>query len=245
MGRIIPQTKGRCDYWPNDPRPTRHDYDMAASPLMRNTQDWRVIKFAELERGAAPSHHGMYRPACPRCPTSQFCLAARVSFAAFDMTKSQAEKFERFHDMTDIQREAPDFQDPDLFALYEKYVPTRHGDAKTEMQTYSQGDLKNVFGKSAWVYKARDKDGALVAASVIDQLGKDFCAEYQIYDPALAKTSPGIGMTLSLIHLMKKEHPDGHLYVGSWSPGSPKLGYKSQFVGTEVYKDGGWSLIAH
>lgn len=245
MGRIIPQTKGRCDYWPNDPRPTRHDYDMAASPLMRNTQDWRVIKFSELERGAAPSHHGMYRPACPRCPTSQFCLAARVSFAAFDMTKSQAEKFERFRDMTDIQREAPDFQNPDLFALYEKYVPARHGDAKTEMQTYSQGDLKNVFGKSAWVYKARGKDGALVAASVIDQLDKDFCAEYQLYDPALAKTSPGIGMTLSLIHLMKKEHPDGHLYVGSWSPGSPKLGYKSQFVGTEVYKDGGWSLIAH
>ena len=96
---------------------------------------------------------------------------------------------------------------------------------------------------ASWAVIARDDDGALTAAFFIDQHEQAFSGEYLIYDPKKAKLSPGISMMLACVDLMRKEIPDGHLYLGSWSNKSPKLDYKKQFGGMEYHLGGQWITL--
>lgn len=245
MGRIAIRPQGLCAYWPQSEKHAAFACDVTAKrTACLGTERWREVKFRELERGAVASANGMYRPACPRCPTTEFCRAARVNFAEFGMTDSQRRKFENFRARVDFATLPGSVFDPDIFKLYKQYVPSRHGDTHTEMADYSAATFKETFGYNAWTITARLQSGEIAAASIIDQHQEDFYAAYQIYDPALAKISPGISMMLSVIAMLRELHPAGHLYVGSWSPGSPKLGYKEQFLGTEVFDQGRWIPIA-
>ena len=244
MGRLItPFVKDHCDYWPRSTKTSRFEFDLVATPHMKHPEDWRALKFKELERGGLSGSQGIYHPTCPACPAAEFCQPARVNFAKFFMSESQRAKHELFRAIVDIEKKPGNYFDPDVFKLYKTYVQARHGDTHTRMGEFTPDTFKNVFGKNAWIFTAKLKNGELLAASMIDQHGSDFCAEYQIYDVDWAKISPGLSMTLSVIEEMRRDNPDGHLYVGSWSAGSPKLGYKNQFRGTEIYSGGQWQLI--
>jgi arginine-tRNA-protein transferase len=229
-----------CNYWPHADKHSRFEFDLAAAPLNRNLEKWRAAKFAELARGGLSGSDGVYHPSCPSCPASEFCVPARVVLSDFSMSDSQRAKHDLFRALVDVEKKPGNYFDPDIFQLYKNYIPARHGDSQTYMGGYTANRFKEVFGNNAWLYTARMKSGELLAASMVDQHGPDYCAEYQIYDPSWGKISPGISMTLSLVELMRAENPNGHLYVGSWSPGSPKLGYKNQFYGTEIFSGGRW-----
>ena len=229
-----------CNYWPHADKHSRFEFDLAAAPLQRNLPNWRAAKFAELARGGLSGSDGIYHPTCPTCPASEFCVPARVSFADFGMSASQQAKHDLFRALVDIEKKPGNYFDPDVFRLYKNYVPARHGDSQTNMGKYTANRFKEVFEKNAWLYTARLKNGELLAASFVDQHDAEYCAEYQIHDPEWGKMSPGLSMTLSLIGIMRAENPEGHMYVGSWSPESPKLGYKNQFYGTEVFSAGAW-----
>lgn len=240
MKTIPPQELDHCNYWPHTDKHSRFEFDLAAAPLSNNLEKWRAAKFAQLAQGGLSGSDGIYHPTCPSCPSSEFCVPARISLAGFGMSESQRAKFDLFRALVDIEKKPGNYFDPDVYQLFKNYVPTRHGDSKTHMGKYSANRFKEVFGNNAWMFTARLKDGQLLAASVVDQHGPDYCAEYQIFDPDWGKISPGIAMTLSLLGIMRAENPDGHMYVGSWSPNSPKLGYKNQFYGTEVFCGGEW-----
>lgn len=243
MKRIASDHNDPCMYWPQSDKTSRFEFDLASTSRVDEAAGWRAAKFRELGRGGLSGSEGVYHPTCPSCPASEFCVPARINLAHFRMSPLQQSRHDLFRAIVDLEKKPGTYFDPDVFQLYKTYVKERHGDTQTRMKDYTPDQFKEVFSKHAWIFTARLKNGELIAASMVDQHGSDYCAEYQIYNPDWMDIKPGISMTLSLLDIMRKENPDGHLYVGSWSPGSPKLGYKKQFFGTEILSGGQWQLL--
>lgn len=234
-----------CGYWPREERTSRVDFDLAATPLMRTLEDWRAVKFYNLEQGKQSSSSGVYSVACTDCPTTQFCRASRIDLSRFSMSASQQQKFRTFRSMVTLDIQPGGIFDPDVYALYKRYVGARHADARTPMADFSAEEYKKTYERNKWLVTARLDNRALIAASIVDQHKSDFSAEYQMYDLDYGKMSPGISMTLSLLSMMREMEPFGHMYFGVWSSGSPKTGYKSLFHGTEIYEGGRWTPLEH
>lgn len=238
--------KTLCAYWPNSGKVTEMQLDLRAPRASMPGEDWRRQKFNQLSLGGQSSSGGIYHPVCPTCPKTEFCRATRVNLSTFEMSKSQVQKQRAFTSRVTINITPPHF-DRDVYELYKLYVTRRHADTASEMINYTAEDFRKNFGEQrlSWIATARDKtDKGLIAAMLLDHHNNDFLAEYVVYDPRMAKLSPGISMMLSMIGIMKQSHPDGHMYLGSWSPGSPKLGYKSLLRGLEVYGKDGWAPLA-
>ena len=65
---------------------------------------------------------------------------------------------------------------------------------------------------------------------------------YSFFDPALEKLSLGTYLILDHIQIAR-DLGLPYVYLGYWVPGSPKMGYKANFKGLEVYRNGDWSEV--
>ena len=65
---------------------------------------------------------------------------------------------------------------------------------------------------------------------------------YSFFQPGLDKDSLGTFIILDHIAIAR-DLGLPYVYLGYWVPGSPKMAYKANFAGVEVYAKGEWSPI--
>lgn len=231
-----------CSYWERSAKETFFHFILSEDDNRMTDEQRRAFKFSMLEKGAVSNMDGgAVVPACNACMlTDHFCRAVRLSNRDFELSASQKKKMEVFrknHAMTPT----PPVYDPALLRLYKSYISTRHGSSGTSMLDHTADTLKRNMDKAKWMIVARDaKNQEPVSFALLDQQDDSFCLEYLAYDAQKMKLSPGMSTILSAAHWLKCAYPDGYLYLGSWSPGSPKLGYKNQFIGLETRTPEGW-----
>jgi arginine-tRNA-protein transferase len=81
--------------------------------------------------------------------------------------------------------------------------------------------------------------GDLVACVLVDILGDGLSLVYSFYEPAMTRRS--LGSFVILDHVIQARAAElGHVYLGYWVPGSPKMDYKARYRPIEVLKPGGW-----
>jgi len=100
------------------------------------------------------------------------------------------------------------------------------------------GDLSRSIAEPL----ARDANGVLVAAVLIDVLEDGLSMVYSFFDPELRQRSLGNYMIIDhLDRCQMKNLP--HLYLGYWVDGSPKMSYKARFKPSEILGSNGWRSL--
>jgi arginine-tRNA-protein transferase len=82
----------------------------------------------------------------------------------------------------------------------------------------------------------------LVAVCLVDILDDGISLVYSFYDPDLRTDSLGIYMILDHITAAQGAALP-YVYLGYWVPGSPKMAYKANFAGVEVYAGRIWQPL--
>jgi leucyl-tRNA---protein transferase len=185
--------------------------------------------------GFRRSHHLAYRPACQACNA---CVPMRVNTESFHYSRSMRRIWR--HQEHLIARFVPPSADAEHFALFQRYVQTRHGDS--DMAQMDRAEFSSMMIDSpvdTWVLELRDPEThALVAACLCDRLGDGVSAVYSYFEPD-SKGSIGSHIVLRLIEAMRKVGKP-YVYLGFWIDGSQTMTYKRRFPGVEALKDGEW-----
>jgi arginine-tRNA-protein transferase len=90
------------------------------------------------------------------------------------------------------------------------------------------------------VYEFRDKNSLLIAASLTDKVKDGLSGIYKFFSPERAKHSLGSWIIdwhiEETIRLGLK-----YVYLGYWIKESPKMSYKSKFIGLEKLTNNTWT----
>ncbi|MFT5592723.1 MAG: arginyl-tRNA--protein-N-Asp/Glu arginylyltransferase [Oceanicoccus sp.] len=196
-------------------------------------------QYSQLTRiGFRRSGNHFYRPHCKQCDA---CLSCRVS--AFDINLS-TKRFKRIlnrnSNMSYSLVSATSTQEH--YALYEKYIITRHSDG--DMYPPSIEQYENFLtsnAKYSYFLEVR-LNKELVACCVTDALDDGLSAIYTYFDPDFDKSSPG---TLAVLLLCKiaKEMNLPFVYLGYWVKNSQKMHYKVQFQPLEIFNGDNWQSL--
>ena len=185
--------------------------------------------------GFRRSHGFAYRPVCAGC---RACVPVRIPVAGFRPSRSQRRSWHRNGDL-EVRAAAP-MATPEHYALFARYQRAHH--AGSAMAAMSFADFRAMVEETpvaTWLVEARDGDGRLVAAALTDRLSDGFSAVYTYYEPGLARRS--LGTWLILWHVARARALGlGHVYLGYWIEGSPKMDYKVRFRPLEALASGGW-----
>jgi arginine-tRNA-protein transferase len=127
------------------------------------------------------------------------------------------------------------------FELFAAYQRSRHRDS--DMAAMNYADYRGMVEDSAVrtaIVEFRDKEGALVAVSLVDRLDDGISAVYSFYDPADRRRSLG---TWCILWLVEECRRDGlpYVYLGYWIAESPKMAYKARFPALERLTDRAWA----
>jgi arginine-tRNA-protein transferase len=179
----------------------------------------------------------VYRPHCPDCSA---CVPVRLSVSGFRPRRSQRRAW---HANTDLEvRVVPPGFSPEHYALYARYVSSRHPGGGMDHPTPAQ---YLEFLTSAWsetlFYEFR-ADRALAAVAVVDRLEDGLSAVYTFYAPELAHRSLGTYAVLWEVEAARRLGLPW-LYLGYWIRESPKMRYKSGYQPLEYFYDGHWRSI--
>lgn len=188
------------------------------------------------QAGFRRSHHIAYRPVCKGCTA---CVPVRIPVHRFTPGRGMRRTLARNGDL--VLRDAGRRATAEQFALFSRYVRSRHGDG--DMASMTARDYANLVMSSpvdTTVLEWRDSMGRLMAAALSDRLRDGYSAVYSFFDPDESKRSLGTLVILEMVHLMRRIGLD-HVYLGFWVEGSRKMAYKSRFRPLEIYRDGRWT----
>lgn len=176
----------------------------------------------------------------PRCASCKSCIPVRIPVVGFAPTRSQKRCLKRNCDIS-AKIEANINLD-EHYALYQKYIDTRHSDGDMYPATMTQ--YRDFIGKpwecTRFIEFRLDKK--LVACAVSDWLDDGLSAIYTYYDPDLSERSLGTLAILRQIELAREQALD-YLYLGYWIRDSAKMTYKSKFRPSELYIENRWLRI--
>lgn len=176
----------------------------------------------------------------PRCPACSACIPVRIPVAEFQPNRSQRRNWRRNDDLM-IRSFPPEFR-PEHFALYQKYMDSRHPEGS--MATPDPEQYKRFFG-STWCdtrYVEFSLDNKPVAVSVMDILNNGLSAVYTYFDPDEAKRGLGVFAVLWLVEEAKRRGLS-YVYLGYLIHESPKMAYKARYHPLEAYRHGTWSSL--
>ncbi|SHI36171.1 arginyltransferase [Wenxinia saemankumensis] len=197
------------------------------------------------KQGFRRSQNVLYRPSCADCAA---CLSARIDVAAFRPTKSQRRVMRR---NAALSRTATSpWASDEQYDLFRTYLDGRHGDggmADMDMFEFAAMVEETPIRTRVIEYRtgeapAPGREAPLAAASLTDVLDDGLSMVYSFFDPALQPQSPGTYMILDHIALAREQGLP-YVYLGYWVPGSPKMGYKANFSGLQVYRGGQWQTV--
>ena len=125
------------------------------------------------------------------------------------------------------------------FALYQRYIRSRHGDGS--MADPSPEQYRQFF-TSVWSdtrYVEFRLEGQLLAVAVIDLLRDGLSAVYSFFDPEYGQRGLGVYMVQWLIEETRRRGLS-HLYLGYLVEACRKMAYKGHYRPLEIFHQGQW-----
>jgi len=231
------QTGGHaCGYWP----------DRSARDLVLDPRDPRLAAVypQALDWGFRRSGDLVYRPHCPGC---RACVPVRIPVADFAPDRSQRRCLAR--NAAVEARVAPARRSAEHFALYQRYLASRHraggmdGHGTAEFDQFLVGGWSDTRFLELREPAAGDAPGRLLAVAVTDRVPRALSAVYTFYEPDLPARSLG---TLAILHQVQWARREGldHVYLGYWIEGHAKMDYKRRFRPLEAFDGRRWRAFA-
>lgn len=189
--------------------------------------------------GFRRSHRFAYRPACSACSA---CVPVRVVVDSFQPGKSLRRILRANQDIS--IRMVPGQASGEQFALFRRYIESRHGDGEmagmTEQEYLSMVESSDIDTRLG---EFRTASGELIAVCLLDWLADGPSAVYSFFEPGERRRSLGTYVVLWLIEVAKQKGA-AHVYLGYWIDGSRKMAYKTRFQPLEGFGPGGWRPLA-
>lgn len=218
-----------CSYLPNQ---------LASTAFVNPECQITPFLFSRLaEAGFRRSGQHVYRPQCQHC---QACIPVRIPVQKFTPHRNQLRCIKRNDDL--VVQQVATIDNDACYALYEKYINTRHSDG--DMYPASREQYQNFLGVH-WpnsfylTYYAQDR---LIAVSVCDRFDNGYSAVYTFFDPNEHARSLGVFAVLNQIARAQLEGLD-YLYLGYWIKDCAKMRYKSQYRPLEMLVNNQWRLL--
>ena len=192
-------------------------------------------KLSELGYRRSGAH--LYRPDCDNCNA---CISCRIPVNVFQPRRRHRKIWQINQDLTVTRLEKLD--GADIYALYKRYINTRHSDGDMYPATPEQFDAFIKTRTSDTRYYGFYFDQLLVAVSVTDVLEQGLSAVYTFFDPSMLKRSLGNFVILWQVKkALQLKLP--YLFLGYWINDCPKMQYKSTFRPIEMLFEGKWVLL--
>ena len=224
--RVFQTVEHACGYWP----------ERRASDLVLDPADPALpgLYGPALALGFRRSGAHVYRPHCTGC---RACTPVRVPVAAFRPSRSQRRTQARNADLQVSMR--PAVRDEETFALYRRYVGTRHAGGGMDDPSPAEFDAFLACAWSPTHFLELREGERLLAVAVTDVLGDSLSAVYTFFDPSQPARSLGTQAILAQIGLARSLGLD-FLYLGFWLEGHPKMDYKRRFRPLEFLDGEHW-----
>ena len=219
-------TEHQCGYYAD-----RHTANLVPDPRVT----MQAPLYAQLvAHGFRRSGSHVYRPHCAQC---RDCIPCRVAVDAFKPNRSQSRCLKRNTDL--ITHIKPAVFSDEYFALYAQYINQRHADSS--MAQPRPEDFSNFLlcDWSQSVFIESRLQGRLIAVAVSDYLQAGPSAVYSFFDPAESRRGLGTFAVLQQIWLARL-YQHAHLYLGYWLKDHPKMDYKKNFSGLELFDGKVW-----
>lgn len=220
-----------CGYW----------QDRFARDLLLDPRDPRMRDLYPLALGWGFRRSGdmVYRPDCVTCHA---CVAVRIPVDRFRPDRSQRRCAARNQGVR--TRIVPATRTEENFALYRKYLQSRHKDGGMDDHVELDFDryLLSEFSETRFLEMrlgSGPHEGRLVGVAVTDVSADALSAVYTFYDPEEHPRSLG---TLGILEQVAWARRDGlsHVYLGYWIKDHPKMDYKRRFRPLERIEQGRW-----
>ena len=189
------------------------------------------------KQGFRRSQNVLYRPSCAECSA---CMSARIDVSAFLPSRSQKRVLKR---AGHLQRRATSpWATEEQYALFRRYLDGRHatgGMADMDMFEFA-AMVEETPIRSRLIEYHEDDD--LTAVCLTDILDDGLSMVYSFFEPDRSRLSLGTYIILDHVTIAR-DLGLPYVYLGYWVPGSPKMGYKANFEGLEIYRDGQWLTV--
>ena len=230
------------------PQPCPYLADRMERKLFTALQGDRAdaLNNALSKQGFRRSQNVLYRPSCADCSA---CLSARIRVADFAPSRSQRRVLRRNGHL--LRSASSPWATEAQYALFRDYLDSRHalgGMADMDLFEFAAMVEETPIRTRLIEYRDRDADAradpydALRAVCLTDVLDDGLSMVYSFFSPEYARNSLGTYLILDHVRIARElELP--YVYLGYWVPGSDKMGYKANFKGVEIYRDGAWETL--
>ncbi|TFH86380.1 arginyltransferase [Billgrantia azerbaijanica] len=186
--------------------------------------------------GFRRSGRHLYRPHCEGCSA---CLSVRIPVADFTPSRSQRRTAHRNADLT--WRERPALYDAEHYALYDRYIRTRHADGDMYPPSHEQYRTFLTLDEPYARLMEFRLGERLLAVTAFDHLEHGLSAIYTFFDPAPEWNRRSLG-TFAVLSLVRHAERLGlpHVYLGYWIRECRKMAYKEAYQPLEVLNGRHW-----
>lgn len=195
-------------------------------------------------QGFRRSQNVLYRPSCAECSA---CLSARIRVADFEPSRTHRRTLRKNAGLT--RNATSPWATEDQYALFRRYLDSRHADGgMADMDVFEfaamieETPIRTRVVEYSRAPEPGERGPQLTAVCLTDVLDDGLSMVYSFYDPNLTHLSLGTWIILDHVEIAQ-EIGLPYVYLGYWVPGSSKMGYKAQFSGLEIYKNGSWQPI--
>jgi len=174
----------------------------------------------------------------PNCQTCSACVPVRVPVDRFVAGRSLRRVLARNADV--VARELPAVAVPAHFALFRRYVASRHGEGG--MAGMTQDDYRAMVQETpvpTAVMEFRDGAGELYGVCLTDRLDDGLSLVYSFFEPARSADSPGSMIILWHIEQARRLGLP-YVYLGYWIESSRKMAYKVRYRPVQALGPHGW-----
>ena len=224
--RVLQTVEHQCGYFAE-----RKARNLVIDPTADGQQ---IIYDAVATSGFRRAGNLIYRPHCHSC---EACQATRLPVANYAPNRNQR-RCARANSDLEVKLTEAHFK-LEYFELYQRYVNQRHPEGGMENPKTEdfEGFLLSNWCKSMFLQFRLGSE--LVAVAVTDHLGGGLSAVYCFYAPDRPERSLGTFAILQQIELTRA-YKLPYLYLGYWIENHPKMHYKKNFRGLELFQNGQW-----
>lgn len=194
-----------------------------------------VLNDALSKQGFRRSQNVLYRPSCLDCAA---CMSARIRVADFEPGRTQRKLISRNKDLN--RHGNSPWATEAQFALFRAYLEDRHSEGgMADMDIFEFAAMIEETPVRSRVVEYSDETQNLQAVALTDVLDDGVSMVYSFFNTHEHRRSLGTYMILDHIRIAK-EAGLPYVYLGYWVPNSPKMAYKANFKGVELYFKGAW-----
>ena len=200
------------------------------------------------KQGFRRSQNVLYRPSCADCSA---CLSSRIRVADFAPSKSQKRVAKKNSNL--MRTASSPWATESQYALFRDYLDSRHatgGMADMDLFEFA-AMVEETPIRTRLIEYCEDQPAAIAdpydglrAVCLTDILDDGLSMVYSFFAPDLLKNSLGTFLILDHVQIAR-ELDLPYVYLGYWVPGSDKMGYKANFKGVEIFRDGAWERLSH